>query len=179
MHRCLFCMISSSHLMLKQMLQELQQVLSFPKRVTPAFSAKNVPTNPISVNIQQRVMYAITEPVKKQRQYLIGTRFHIYTYQRSLRHLLTQSTQITKQQKWATKLIGLEFEILYKPGVANKVADALCRNHPRDESVILSISSSVPEILEQLSQFYQTNQGKELYKNLSHEKHFTKKQDLL
>lgn len=56
-----------------------------------------------------REMYAITEAVKKWRQYLLGTKFKIYTDQQSLRHLLTQSIQTPAQQKWLTKLIGFDF----------------------------------------------------------------------
>ncbi|KAL4580133.1 hypothetical protein LXL04_016314 [Taraxacum kok-saghyz] len=53
-----------------------------------------------------RELYAITEAVKKWRQYLLGCQFRIFTDQRSLKHLLTQVVQTPEQQKWATKLLG-------------------------------------------------------------------------
>lgn len=70
-------------------------------------------------------MFAITESVKKWRQYLIGKKFQIYTYQKSLKDLLVQRIQTPEQQKWASKLQGFNFEIIYKPGRTNVVGDAL------------------------------------------------------
>nr|GFB38121.1 Ty3/gypsy retrotransposon protein [Tanacetum cinerariifolium] len=71
--------------------------------------------------------YAITKAVKKWRQYLLGHRFRIYTDHHSLKHILTQTIQSPEQQKWVTKLLGYDFEVLYKPGRENTVADALSR----------------------------------------------------
>ncbi|GJY38290.1 ty3-gypsy retrotransposon protein [Tanacetum coccineum] len=68
-----------------------------------------------------------TEAVKKWRQYLLGRRFRIYTDHHSLKHILTQTIQTPQQQKWVTKLLGYDFEVLYKPSRENTVADVLSR----------------------------------------------------
>jgi len=51
-------------------------------------------------------LYALTEAVKKWRQFLLGNTFKIYTDHKSLKSLMTQSIQAPEQQKWLTKLMG-------------------------------------------------------------------------
>ncbi|XP_043725460.1 uncharacterized protein LOC122672017 [Telopea speciosissima] len=75
-----------------------------------------------------REMYAITEAVAKWRQYLLGRMFHIRTDQRSLKDLNDQVIQTPEQQRWLSKLLGYVFDISYKPGRDNVVADALSRS---------------------------------------------------
>lgn len=52
--------------------------------------------------------------------------FIIKTDQQSLKFLLERVTS-TLQQKWVTKLLGLDYEIQYKQRAANMVFDALSR----------------------------------------------------
>ncbi|KAL4281717.1 hypothetical protein GQ457_03G008900 [Hibiscus cannabinus] len=54
-------------------------------------------------------------------------RFIIVTDQQALRELTQQTIQTPEQQKWLSKLIGYDFEIRYRPGKLNAVADALSR----------------------------------------------------
>lgn len=65
--------------------------------------------------------------VKKWRHYLMGGHFIIRTDQRSLKFLTEQRLFNEEQFKWATKLIGYDFEIQYRPGKENSAADALSR----------------------------------------------------
>jgi hypothetical protein len=76
-----------------------------------------------------RELCAITTAVKKWRTYLLGSTFTIYTDQRSLRELMTQIIQTPEQQFYLAKLLGYSYEIVYKPGPQNRVADALSRVH--------------------------------------------------
>lgn len=76
-----------------------------------------------------RELCAITTAVKKWRTYLLGRKFIIYTDQRSLRELMTQVVQTPEQQFYLAKLLGYSYEIIYKPGAQNRVADALSRMH--------------------------------------------------
>ena len=74
-----------------------------------------------------RELYAITEAVKKWRQYFLGMRFIIRTDQKSLCSLLDQVIQTPDQQKYLAKLLGYQYTIVYKPGKDNRVVDALSR----------------------------------------------------
>lgn len=49
------------------------------------------------------------------------------TDHKSLRCLLDQRITTPEQQKWIVKLLGFDYEILYRPGKSNNVADALSR----------------------------------------------------
>jgi len=54
----------------------------------------------------------------------------VFTNQKSLKYLLEQRITTQNQQNWLAKLLGYKFEIVYKVGASNRVADALSR---RDE----------------------------------------------
>jgi len=115
-----------------------------------------------------RELFAITEAVKKWRQYLIGRHFHILTDQKSLKELLIQTIQTLEQHKWMAKLQGFSFDIHYKPGKTNLVADALSRKFSDDPATLfLTVSSTVPNILQDLRAFYNKHeQGQKLVSTL-------------
>ncbi|GJS59005.1 ty3-gypsy retrotransposon protein [Tanacetum coccineum] len=105
-----------------------------------------------------RELYAITEAVKKWRQYLLGRKFRVFTDQISLKHLLTQVVQTPEQHKWAAKLLGYDFEIHYKPGKENCVADALSRI---EESQHFTLYVPTFPWTQELRDFYSTtNEGR-------------------
>jgi hypothetical protein len=71
-------------------------------------------------------MMAILYALKKWRPYLIGRHFKVKTDHDSLKYFLEQRLSL-EEQKWVTKILGYDFEIVYKKGKKNVVADALSR----------------------------------------------------
>lgn len=57
----------------------------------------------------------------------MGKHFKIKTGHQSLKFLLQQRITTPAQQKWLVKLMGFDFEVLYKKGTENTAADALLR----------------------------------------------------
>ena len=70
---------------------------------------------------------AIVLAIQKCRPYLEGCHFTVHTDQQSLKFLLEQRLIGRDHQKWIAKLMGYSFDIQYRPGAENKVADALSR----------------------------------------------------
>jgi hypothetical protein len=67
----------------------------------------------------------------------------IKTDPKSLLHLTDQRISTKLQQKALFKLMDLQFQIVYKVGNSNLVADALSRCHHSNS--ILTVSSCQPE----------------------------------
>ncbi|WOH08030.1 hypothetical protein DCAR_0727466 [Daucus carota subsp. sativus] len=78
-------------------------------------------------SIYEKELIAICLAVQKWRHYLMGRHFVIRTDQQSLRFITQQREVNADYQKWVTKLLGFDFEVQYKPGASNRVADALSR----------------------------------------------------
>ena len=77
--------------------------------------------------IYDKEMLSITHSLSRSKQYLVGRKFVIKTYHNSLRHFLTQKELNDGKQKWVSKLQYFSFDIEYKKGKLNVVADALSR----------------------------------------------------
>lgn len=94
----------------------------------------------------------------------MGNKFQIFTDRQSLKQLMTQTIQTPEQQKWAYKLQGYEFDVIYKPGRSNVVADALSRQFTNEEtdstpdsgSLLFAITSPVPRLISQLKDYFRS-----------------------
>jgi hypothetical protein len=88
----------------------------------------------------EKGMMAILHALKKWRPYLIGRHFKVKTDHDSLKYFLEQRQASEEQKKWVTKILGYDFEIVYKKGKKNVVAYALSRKNEDVEAFLCTIS---------------------------------------
>ena len=93
-------------------------------------------------------MFTIVHAITRWRPYLIGRRFQIKTDHKSLKYFLEQKISSPEQQKWVTKLLGFDYEIIYKKGKENVVADALSRLP--EQAKVSAISLPTTSLLEDI-----------------------------
>ena len=70
---------------------------------------------------------AVVESVRHFEVYLDGQLFVLQTDHRALEQLLTAKLVNKRPSRWALRLQGFSFTIVYRPGTANANADALSR----------------------------------------------------
>jgi len=70
---------------------------------------------------------AVVHALKIWRHYLYGEKFEVFTDHKSLKYIFSQKDLNMRQRRWMEFLKDYEFEMLYYPGKANVVADALSR----------------------------------------------------
>lgn len=90
-----------------------------------AFISKSLGPRSSGLSTYEKEYLAVIMVVQQWRQYLQFAEFTIFTDQQSLVQLMGQWLHTVWQQKHFTKLLGLQYRILYKPGPSNRVADAL------------------------------------------------------
>lgn len=103
--------------------QEGHPLAFFSKKLTPKLSLAST---------YVRELYAITQAVMKWRHYLLGRKFLIKTDHRSLHELVHQVIQTPEQHFYLAKLMGFQYEIVFRSGASNIVADALSRREEDD-----------------------------------------------
>ncbi|XP_075478825.1 uncharacterized protein LOC142519678 [Primulina tabacum] len=122
------------------LLQHNHPIAYFSKKLSPRMARAST---------YVRELFAVSQSVSKWRQYLIGHYFTIITDHQSLRDILNQAIHTPEQQKYLIKLLGFDFDVKYKPGKTNIVADALSREFgdtPETESFLLAITAPLSHL---------------------------------
>jgi hypothetical protein len=89
-------------------------------------------------------MMAILHALKKCHPYLIGRHFKVKTDHDNLKYFSEQRLSLEEKQTWVSRMLGYDFEIIYKKGNKNVVADALSRKDEDVEEFLCAISIIQP-----------------------------------
>ncbi|GAU25313.1 hypothetical protein TSUD_375770, partial [Trifolium subterraneum] len=92
-----------------------------------AYFSKALGVRNLTKSAYEKELMAVVLAIQHWRPYLLGRKFIVSTDQKSLKQLMQQRIVIVEQQNWAAKLLGYDFEIIYKQGKLNRGADALSR----------------------------------------------------
>ena len=117
-----------------------------------AFISKALGPRTMGLSTYEKEYLAILVAVEQWRHYLQYGEFLIFTDQRSLIHLNKQCLHTPWQQKVFTKLLGLQYRIVYKPGSTNRAADAL--SHRTTTPQLMAISTCTLQWLEEVVNSY-------------------------
>lgn len=108
-----------------------------------AYISKHLASKHMSLSAYEKELMAMVLAVEKWKPYLAGRHFVIKTYHFSLKYILGQKISTPFQSKWLPKLLGLDYDILFKKEKENIVADALSRiNHTSIMEITVSYINS-------------------------------------
>jgi hypothetical protein len=107
-----------------------------------AFYSKPIAPRHAKLAAYERELIGLVQAVRHWRPYLWGRRFVVHTDHRSLRFILDQRLTTIPQYQWASKLLGYDFVVEYRPGTLNVMADVLSR---RDKGTRELLALSGPQ----------------------------------
>jgi len=128
----------ASHLWLGYVLMQEKRAVAYASRQLKVHE-RNYPTHDLEVA-------AIVFALKIWRHYLYGAQYRVFSDHKSLKYLFDQKELNMRQRRWMVFLKDYDFELLYHPGKANVVADALSRK-------IIHIAHLMIKEVELLKQF--------------------------
>ncbi|XP_022019611.1 uncharacterized protein LOC110919656 [Helianthus annuus] len=116
-----------------------------------AYVSKALSPRQQAYSVYEKELLAIIFAVKHWQHYLSIGHFIIRTDQKSLKHLMEQKLTTPLQHVWLSKLMGFDYEIVYKQGVENRAVDALSRVQGPTLFTI-SLSTMDPTLLDKIKQ---------------------------
>jgi len=109
----------ASHLGLGCVLMQEKKAVAYASRQLKVHE-RNYPTHDLEL---AAIMFAL----RIWRHYLYGAQFRVFNDHKSLKYLFDQKELNMRHRRWMEFLKDYDFELLYHPGKANVVADALSR----------------------------------------------------
>ncbi|GJS41752.1 hypothetical protein Tco_0566795, partial [Tanacetum coccineum] len=130
----------ASHKGLGAVLMQNEKVIAYASRQLKIHN-KNYTMHDLELGA---VMFAL----KLWRHYLYGTKCTVFTYHKSLQHILDQKELNMRQRRWLEFLSDYDYEIRYHPGKENVVANALSRKERellRVRALVMTIGLDLPK----------------------------------
>ncbi|KAJ9565813.1 hypothetical protein OSB04_001779 [Centaurea solstitialis] len=121
------------------------------RRKVIAYASRQLKTHEVNYPTHDLELTAVVFALKLWRHYLYGVKCTIYTDHKSLRYFLDQQNLNMRQHRWLDVVKDYDCEILYHPGKANVVADALSRKAHGDVLRVplmrLTVTTSLIELI--------------------------------
>lgn len=92
-----------------------------------AYASRQLKKHEVNYPTHDLELAAVVFALKIWRHYLYGEKIEIYTDHKSLKYLFSQKELNMRQRRWIEFFKDFDCEILFHPGKANVVADALSR----------------------------------------------------
>jgi hypothetical protein len=109
-----------------------------------AFFSRQLAPRHAKLAAYERELIGLVQAVRHWRPYLRGRMFVVKTNHYSLKFLLDQRLSMIPQHQWASKLLGFDCTVEYKPRAANIVAVALSRCDTEEMTELMALS--VPSV---------------------------------
>ncbi|GMI77908.1 hypothetical protein HRI_001460100 [Hibiscus trionum] len=122
-----------------------------------AFFSKSLGVKHQGLSVYEKEMLAVLMAVKKWTSYLVGKHFIIRTDHQSLKFLAAHQAITPFQQKWVVKMMGYSYEVQYRKGATNLVADCLSRRPESGSIMAMGVSSMSTELMNRISNSWQTD----------------------
>ena len=109
---------ASSHGIDVVLSQKGKPLAFFNKALSPRLQA---------MSVYEKQMLTILAVMKKWNAYFLGRHFQIKTNHHNLKFLHDQKTNTPTHQLWVIKMIGYDYELVFRKRVKNAVVDASSR----------------------------------------------------
>ena len=115
--------------MLPSVLMQNKKVVAYASRQLKVHE-RNYPTHDLE-------LAAVVFALKIWRHFLYGVSSNVFSDHKSLKYLFDQKELNMRQWRWIEFLKDYDFQLIYNPGKANVVADALSRKKIQMSSLMI------------------------------------------
>ena len=115
-----------------------------------AYASRQLRTHERNYPTHDLELAAVVFALKIWRHYLYGDKCKIYTDHKSLKYVFTQKELNLRQRRWLELMKDYDLEILYHPGKANVVADALSRKSQGNLATMITTQHHLLEDMRRL-----------------------------